>query len=389
MAGTHSRYGNLRTQLRVVWLVTTFAVLLAPAGNLLFGSLQKTSKTENRALATKIKLPKKPGDFTLFRTSLDNVLRDQLVFRDGFAKLRVAAARYVGLATTRKVIRGRDGWLFGNLNNSLNDLRGFGRLNRNAARRLADKLDRTAAFFAKRNIPFFFGIAPNKASIYAEKLPSWIRPAPLEQTNLGRLHSALEHRSGLLERFIRLRRPLLRARPHGTLYQRTDTHWNSRGAFEAYLKFAPPIAAATSKFVPLSRADIRFVARQKVGDLQKMMDPWSAPTLLPNARIISKVPAKPFKQQAHIVETREHGKQRVTVFDQLNSGSARPDSTLLFIGDSFGLYMNFFWTQGFRRVVFVHHQHGAWPPGIVDKFNPTVVVLLIVERNLPDYVRGR
>ena len=89
---------------------------------------------------------------------------------------------------------------------------------------MVENLAKTAASKGAR---FLFAPAPDKNTIYPEKMPArYIRN---ENTDLDRLFAELSAR-GLDDIFIDLRPILTDAKNERLVYHRRDTHWNQDGA---------------------------------------------------------------------------------------------------------------------------------------------------------------
>ncbi len=149
------------------------------------------------------------------------------------------AAFHVGLlqrSTDRRVVFGRDGWLFYTDDEhrpaTMADFRGTLRFTepevRATERNLLAMRDALAACGARGLVV----VAPNKQSIYGEYLNNTgVRPATRFDDLLSRLNAPA--RAMILD----LRVPLLAAKaaaPSQPLYFKTDSHWNDLGAFYAY-----------------------------------------------------------------------------------------------------------------------------------------------------------
>ncbi|WP_191629122.1 alginate O-acetyltransferase AlgX-related protein [Pandoraea terrae] len=103
-------------------------------------------------------------------------------------------------------------------------------------------------------IPFYFVIAPDKQSVYPEKLGIHIPTAA--QSNADQLIEYLRTTDSGLN-IIDLRNPLVTARAGAPfdLYKRTDTHWNSLGAFYGYQAIVRRLTA--DRILPASpRSDL-------------------------------------------------------------------------------------------------------------------------------------
>ena len=134
-----------------------------------------------------------------------------------------------------EVILGTDGWLYyiGPAGERLLDRHVRGRDPFSQ-----DELDRWRQFLVERTRRFrslgaryVLVIAPNKESIYPEYLPPWIGPR-VGPTRLDQLMSSLKSATDLT--VIDLRGAVLADKSASILYYKTDTHWNTRGAYVAY-----------------------------------------------------------------------------------------------------------------------------------------------------------
>jgi hypothetical protein len=134
-----------------------------------------------------------------------------------------------------KCCKGKGNWLFlGNwYDHYMDKLQGTPPLSEDMLRhwtryykQLHDKVRQSGA-------AFYLFIGPNKSAVYPEYLPPMIIPAK-ERFSLP-LEKALD------ELGVAVYDPtdrLVKAKPTGLLYYRTDTHWNKRGAYEAFTGFA-------------------------------------------------------------------------------------------------------------------------------------------------------
>ena len=117
----------------------------------------------------------------------------------------------------------------------------------------------------KYGMEYVLMIAPNKATVYPEYLPP--RFHPLDHTrSREQLIRALPEIS-----IIDLTDSLLANKSAGSLYYKTDTHWNAQGAYLGYralLQALPPPYAA----VPMKQQEIQVLeTRSRPGDLSRMM----------------------------------------------------------------------------------------------------------------------
>ena len=239
-------------------LVSVFlAGLFAPGLEMVLRVLPRDDTTEKRALAPlpslsstpAIELPGKLGDY----------VRDHFGFRDVLIRL-ANRFRVTALHTSpvRNAIIGRDGWLFYGGYEDGADIRDFlGHLPLSPAELEARKraiVERRAAL-AAHGITYLFVVAPNKQTIYPDKVPLWRGSHPttrLDQVawNLGR-----DPRIPVLD----LRATLAAARSQREVYYRTDSHWNWHGSFLAFQAILGRLAAMRPGVPAVRDGDVRFV----------------------------------------------------------------------------------------------------------------------------------
>ncbi len=154
-----------------------------------------------------------------------------------------------------KVMEGRDGWLFLDHDAAefVKQLTGEILLTQDELESWRTTLERRSARLAALGIPYFFLISPEAHSVYPEKLPAHVRPAP--QRPVTQLLAYLEASTCPLKPLYPLTQ-LLDAKREHPVYSQTDTHWNAHGAFIGYQVLADQL----ERSVP-----IRRVAKDSLG----------------------------------------------------------------------------------------------------------------------------
>jgi hypothetical protein len=132
--------------------------------------------------------------------------------------------------SVRNVLVGTDGWMFFSASQMVEHFRGALQFTDQELADWRKLLEHRRDWLAQRGIKYLFVLAPDKQSIYPERLPAWLK-------NLGgrtkvdqlfahmRAHSTVE--------MLDLRPALFAAKKSAPDYQKTDTHWNQFGAFVA------------------------------------------------------------------------------------------------------------------------------------------------------------
>jgi len=201
---------------------------------------------------------------------------------------------------------------------------------------------------------FFIFIGPNKSSIYPEYLPPVVAPA--QRRFISPLLDAIN------EAGIQVYDPtalLIGAKSTGLLYYRTDTHWNLRGAYEAFAGFReyaglpalPPLsitAAAPVAFHDLARMGGYTNFPVSTGDNFTLT--WSAPLTL-------------HEEGGLITNTHATSNKTAWVFGDSFVGALRP-----------------YITATFKEVRFFGHD--AFEAAVASQNpKPDIMLWIIVERN--------
>jgi hypothetical protein len=132
---------------------------------------------------------------------------------------------------TDKVLIGRDGWLFYTGEDSLDDFRGRRPFTEAELDGWYRSLKQRRDWLAAQGIAYRFVVAPNKQSIYPERMPASVRRGASD--HLDQLLAYLSQR-GEADLVQDLRPTLLAHKADGLLYPAVDVHWNPLGAFLAY-----------------------------------------------------------------------------------------------------------------------------------------------------------
>lgn len=284
----------------------------------------------------------------------------------------------LGLLRSSRVIEGGAGWLFlGDFQQqTIAKSRGLVSLAPHEAARWAEQFEAVRAGVGEHGAELRLVIVPDKQTVYPQHLPAWAQPvAPDRRTMTDQIVEALGRRGarGVLDL-----RPVLRAAAaRQQVYFRTDSHWNPAGALVAAEQVLPWLRPDQSAAVRalLARCSMAEAPERKTGDLGRILgvgafpaEPWSL-LRVAEARAEAAVPwrtvwglEQPFRTY---VEGGIPGK-------------------LLVLGDSF---LDTWWpvlAELSRETVYFHHQSLQVSRGLLEREKPALVLLIIVERLLPE-----
>ena len=172
-----------------------------------------------------------------------------------------------GVSDTPTVIAGRNGWLY--YSSTLDDYMGTNRLSEAQVNGIVQNLEILRDYAESCGSEFLLTVAPNKNTLYPESMPYYYIADNNAVGNKELLHKALE-KSDI--NYCNLFDVL--SAQNETLYLKTDSHWNNKGALLAYNTILDKLEKSHEDF---SSAE---VSRKKDfhGDLSNMLYPASNET---------------------------------------------------------------------------------------------------------------
>lgn len=261
--------GTLRGLLIAIFLV----LLCLPVLQMQLRFCPEPENYENRELA---QAP--TGDCSLaeYAAGWERYLADNFGFRPYLIRWNsLLKLTCLGVSPVSSVILGKDSWLFYHSEaladgNTVNDWRGTIPLPQAELVRLQEQLEAHEKTFAVRGIPYLVVIVPNKNTIYGEYFPDTIR----KFRHATRLDQFMEHmRRHSRIAVLDLREALFEAKRHYPLYWKTDSHWNSYGAYIGYREIMRRLSARLPALQPISIAGdkVRVEPSPTGGDLAQML----------------------------------------------------------------------------------------------------------------------
>jgi hypothetical protein len=283
----------------------------------------------------------------------------------------------LGVSPSAAVATGRDGWLFYADDSSLDDFARIDPMTPDAVANWREAIVRARDWLREqppRGVPYVLTVAPDKHVIYPGELPpTLVQVGDLSRTD--QLFTALQD----LGVAVDVRPALFEARTRERLYQRTDTHWNDRGALIAYQQIinavrlrvtATPPAWSRDEFDAVDR-DVPAMDLGRMIGLSRVLRETDM-TLVPRrprrARVIDPAGAKPTDELGRIVtEIDDPALPRALIFR-----------------DSFVTRLVPFLSEHFSRAVYVWEND--FDADLVLKEHPDVVIQEIVGRHLYSFI---
>ncbi|HLN24260.1 MAG TPA: hypothetical protein VK558_09780 [Patescibacteria group bacterium] len=356
-------------------LILLFALfLLVPSMTQLAG-LGSDGKAENRVLAPPPAWPTTLHRLRDFSGRAEAYVSDRFGLRSELVRMNSLMRYHLGLSSTPLVAIGNDGWLFYTADKLMEQHTGDDIFTDATLEQWITAMEADRDWLAKRGIPFYIVLAPEKSTIYPELLPAY-QPRPGATNRVDQVVARL-HRSTL--EFIDPRAAIIAAKiQHPLLYPRGDTHWGQRAAFIAYSQLMDRVHLRfpTVPAVTLNDYDVGIGADNSdlVGLLGLQKDlhyteeklNWRGPSHILGTEIAPAV-AKVWGWPVSYIHTDLTNQPRLLVF-----------------GDSFSDYIlgPSFLYETFRDPVFTHHNGANFNFNLATETKPDLVVFEFAERYL-------
>ncbi len=241
------------------------------------------------------------------------------------------------------------------------------------------------AWLAQQGVKSFkMMLCPNKATVYAEFLPNWAKPVttPITDTLLAQVNPDL---------YVDTRATVLaaKARYPQPLFFKTDTHWNTLGAWFAFQTFTQEIKRSQPSLQLLDEASMSVSPPAKIdgGDLAHFL---RMQTMLADTIVYA-------QHKGTLLQTEQvdflSGKLQATNIGNpevappitpllIKSPQALNKMKVLWLRDSFGVAVSPFMAATFSETLQLHYNRAdpALLAQLVKSFKPDYVFVTVVER---------
>ena len=362
------------------WLVALFALAIALPFAGAMGKRHLTATAfENRTAAP---WPLPPADAKSMRAwppAFEQAFADRFGGRD-----RLIAAHHAikalgfGVSPVDKVLIGSQGWLYfkGEDGKAIDrDWRSVHPYADDEPRRVAAEFKRRHDWLSSRGIAYVVMIVPDKATIYPEHLPSWVRQAT-PVTRLDRLYIALGAYPEITA--LDLRPALRAAKSQQRLYFKTDSHWNYAGATVGYETLMRALQAPRGQlpFVPAERPPYRRGEDVYSGDLAHMLGlprQFEEDDVAPLGKVLANASARCARHlDAPSPGAPQTGRETYEC--------PRPGPRALLLRDSMGIALVPPLVENFSRTLVLSTRR--LDPALVIAEQPDIVIEELVERTL-------
>ena len=370
---THGRPEGLHDN-RLLSLLFVAIISLPLAANLA-GVDGGDPGAENRELAVFPHLERSWSSLANFPAGFSGWFDDHFGFRSRLVRWYGESRLFVlHVSPSTAVIQGEHGWFFYGEDKSVEDYANVEPMTDIALANWRAAIVRAHDWLRARGIAYVFIIAPDKHVIYGDEMPATLTRVG-ELSRADQLFTALQD-TGLA---VDVRSAEFDAKARERVYQRTDTHWNDRGALVAYQQIigavrarvpATPAAWTRDDFIAADRTVEGFDLAGMMGltRVLREVDLTLVPKRARRARVLEPAGAGAMDEVGRLVtEIDEPSLPRAVIFR-----------------DSFASRLAPFLSEHFSRAVYVWQND--FDAALVEMEHPDVVIQEIVSRHLYNFI---
>lgn len=341
----------------LVFIVVVWAVLVFPFAGMLFWKSDET--TENTELASWPDL-KKDGEWNqTYLSEMGAYFEDHFALRQYWVTINALLRSHVTQSSaTDQVVLGKNDWLY--FSGTTADYQGSNLFSERETNAIIHNLILIQDYVQQQGSQFYLMVPPNKNSLYDENMPYYYQKG--EKNNLRMLTERFQ-KDGIsyIDLYAAFREK------EEVLYFQRDSHWNNQGALLAYRSLMKRTGKAYETYLN-APFDIEKVHS---GDLDEMLFPKAVQ-----------------KEDDYFYDTGSNFVYVNEVKDNMDSWieTENPNATgsILMYRDSFGESLLPFVAGEFEKGYFSR----LVPYNLlqVEQYQPDVVVIEKVERNLDDFM---
>ncbi len=263
---------------------------IALFGSFFIGALEKykgVSEKQQEEASNVPEIPESEGDtknlFKAYYQEIKGFLKPLNAYYSKSSGLKIQLVEYyrsikyfLGDSPSITVTVGEDGWLFlGSVKSGadygmdpVGDYLGANLYSQKDLKRVGDYMTNLKSWLNAKGIEYLFVVAPNKHTIYSDKLPGYLSKVS-EETATDQLYNYLKQHTSVST--VDLRSKLISEKKNRQLYHKTDTHWNYYGANIAQYEIISAIEKMFPGQIQPEMADIKIGLTPANKDLERYM----------------------------------------------------------------------------------------------------------------------
>ncbi len=354
----------MKKAISIIFVSIFILLCIAPIVGLISG--YQNNNAEKRAVS---ELPSIIIDGKInmnFTKEFDDYFTQNFAFRADFitmyAKINNALFKK---SVSSKVIIGKDGWLF--FEPTLNDYQRINLLTENQIYRVCKTLEIQKMYLDQSGIDFIFAIAPNKSSIYNQYMPNRYLVSD-EKNNVEMLFEELfKNQFDYVDLYKALNNR------DDIVYHKLDTHWNNKGALISYNELLNAIQNVNDDFIYSTYNNL-------VPEITKSWNRDLSDMLYPTANMRD-------EQYIYDIQKQYSTRRAIKSYEDMLIETTCETGilNLTMFRDSFANALIPIMSNEFSHITY--SRATPYEYRNINSENTDVVLLEIVERNLPDIIK--
>lgn len=256
------------SRLDIVFLSLCCAIFFIPMNNI---NTAEISQKENRTLKKYTPLINNHSINLNYSKDYENWISDRFIFREQLIDIAISTKVIDKYWKTASVIKGQNDWLFYRQDESVHNFQNINLYTTKELENITKYLISINEYCKTHNKKFYFIICPDKNKIYSEYYPPNIKQKkPNEQSKTFQLKAYLNKNTD-----IKIIYPYEKLQMHKNeiLYDNSDTHWNSLGAYYAYEELLKTINKDFNNSISKPKIEITHTNdfSAKTSDLNNML----------------------------------------------------------------------------------------------------------------------
>ncbi len=249
---------NLSRKRNILLIIFFALILLLPTLDSIFSFSPVQNLFEKRLPAPLPQRPHNSSDILSYSKKFEEFFNDNYGFRKSFifANGKIMDNIFNESPSSRALI-GKDDWLYFDNQNSFLDAQGLAKIDEKEIYLAVKSFIKNWHNLRARNIDYLVVIAADKTTIYPEFLPDFIKVSS-EKHRIDKFIDALKKASPGFP-ILDLRASLNEAKKREIIYQKTDTHWNKRGAYVGYAEI-------------MKKLNLQYLSRASFVDIEGVMN---------------------------------------------------------------------------------------------------------------------
>jgi len=365
---------KIRRFSRTVLVVLFVLILGIEFFGTVFSEKKKISLSEKRPLASLPEFDSTWESLQAYPQAFENFWKDHFFLRRQLVAMNSLLRIYIFHRSPIFVtLPGDNGWYYMVGDWALQDYLGTIQMTSEGLSRWKHVIAQRRRWVGTWGGHYLLVIAPNKMMVYPENLPLRIR-LNRGTTMLDALNKYLSA-SPLRENVLDLRERLQREKLERQMYFKTDTHWNSYGAYQGYREILQRIQQWYPEVKPLATDRLHLTMEfAKSGDLAMMMGLSGILREKAEEWTVRSPCAAPGDQQ--VMRPYLH-KAQYPLKNGCRQGAAL---RVLVISDSFGAYLHPYLSETFQEVIYETEVEFNDFKKFISEYHPDIIIHLHVGR---------